>query len=372
MDEMTDKHIEGWFDVARPGTWHGSLGGESAAVEVTAEDLAQMAADYSPEETQEAPVTLDHQHWGPAHGRVSQLRIRGGILQARLSQLSAELRKGLKTGAYRSRSIEMYKPHSTTGRAYLAALSFLGAQPPAVKGLRPLPHLFTEGAVNSLAWCEPGPTPFSNNEEGNQMGIDEKQVTELAESAAKKSIKETLKEIFGGGKEPAVELAETRSSLAEAQGQVKELSRKLAAETARADAAQAKLDEQAQAAELAEFKGKLEEAKKASQITPSEETRYLALGEKLDAAGRKTLLEQVAASEKTGLLNEHAKAGGDGSTGRCFAERQNLAKIIEARGGVETEDHKHTRACYDLMEAPGNEKMQFGEASDRVRLAARK
>lgn len=360
MDEITDKSIdEGWFDIARPGKWHGSQGGQEAEIDVSREDLVQMAADYSPA-IQEAPVTIDHEHWGPAHGWINELRMTGEVLQARLKQVSTELRQALKSGKYRSRSVEIYKPHTSTGGAYLGALSFLGAKPPAVKGLRPAPQLFTEGAVNSLAWREPGENPSTQPEEEKQMGMDEKQVTELAESAAKKSVKETLKEFFGGGKEPALELAEARSSLAESQARVTELSGKLAAEKARADAAEAKLAAQAQTQELAEYKAGLDKAKAESRITPAEATNYLALGEKLGADGRKVLLAEAQARKGTGLLSEHSAPGKEGQPTGKFAS-QRLAAEVRLKTNPDDLSAKETLAVCSFGEADSNIK-EFGEA----------
>lgn len=344
MDEITDKSIdEGWFDIARPGKWHGSQGGQEAEIQVSREDLIQMAADYSPA-IQEAPVTIDHEHWGPAHGWIDELRMTGEVLQARLKQVSTELRQALLSGKYRSRSVEIYKPHTSTGGAYLGALSFLGAKPPAVKGLRPAPQLFTEGAVNSLAWREPGETTEPVTEEGNTMGMDEKQVVELAEKTVKKSVGEALKEMFGlGAREPAVELAETRASLSEAQGQVRTLGEKLAAETARADAAVLKLAEYDKAQELAEFKAGVDKAKAESRITPAEAETFVSLGEKLDGAGRTLLLSQLAERKNNRLLTEHGAPGAAvGNAGpvkfaeqRAFAEGR-LKTVPDDKSATET------------------------------------
>ena len=68
MEEITDYHIEnGWFDVTRAGKWKGMRGGKPATVEITEQDLADMAADYSPD-LQEAPITTEHWSSGPALG----------------------------------------------------------------------------------------------------------------------------------------------------------------------------------------------------------------------------------------------------------------------------------------------------------------
>jgi len=360
--EITDKLIdEGWFDIARAGKWPGSKGGETAQIEVTQDDLAQMAADYSPE-VQEAPITFDHSNWGPAHGWISELRVLGEKLQARLKQVSEEMRKGLKAGAWRSRSIEMYKPHPSTGRAYLGALTFLGARAPAAKGLSPLPALFTEGKPNSLAWLEPAETVSS----------DKKEAVQMDDKSLKASFTEWLKETFGGGGEKislAEDHAKALSQLAEAQGQVKTLGEQLAAAQKRAETAEATLAESAKASELAEFKATIEAAKAESRLTPAQATIYLSLGERSDGPGRKVIVAEVAAAKDNGLLSEHAKKGGETKpAGRMARDRAALERLIAEKGGQETEEDKQVREAYNLMDS--SDKLTFSEALQAVRSAA--
>jgi len=97
-------------------------------------DLAQIAEDYDPA-WHEAPVTLDHRQDGPAYGWVESLRAAGDLLIARLKDLHESLREWISKGAYKKRSIELYRSFARTGRPYLRAVSFLGACPPEVKGL---------------------------------------------------------------------------------------------------------------------------------------------------------------------------------------------------------------------------------------------
>jgi len=100
----------------------------------TPEDLQRIAEDYDPG-WHEAPVTLDHRQDGPAFGWVADLRCLGDVLIASLKDLHASLREWIRQGAYKKRSIELYRSFARTERPYLRALSFLGACPPEVKGL---------------------------------------------------------------------------------------------------------------------------------------------------------------------------------------------------------------------------------------------
>ena len=80
-------------------------------------------------------MTLDHRQDGPAYGWVAGLRCAGDVLVARLKDLDESLREWIRAGAYKKRSIELYRSFAATGRPYLRAVSFLGACPPEVKGL---------------------------------------------------------------------------------------------------------------------------------------------------------------------------------------------------------------------------------------------
>lgn len=101
----------------------------------TEDDLDGIARDYDAA-LHEAPVTLDHAQSGPALGWVAGVRRAGDRLIARLRNLHADFIDLVKRGAFKKRSVELYRELPETGRPYLKAVSFLGAAAPAVKGLR--------------------------------------------------------------------------------------------------------------------------------------------------------------------------------------------------------------------------------------------
>ena len=99
----------------------------------SADDLTAIARDYEPS-YHEAPVTTDHRQEGPAYGWVKHLRAVGETLHADVDvadEFAAEVRRG----AFKKRSVELYRQFEKTGRPYLRALTFLGACPPHVKGM---------------------------------------------------------------------------------------------------------------------------------------------------------------------------------------------------------------------------------------------
>ena len=100
----------------------------------TVEDLDAMCADYDPS-LHEAPVTVDHAQSGPAQGWTRAIARRGDVLIATLKDLGEAFQNMVREGAFKKRSVEIYRCFGETGRPYLRAVSFLGACPPEVKGL---------------------------------------------------------------------------------------------------------------------------------------------------------------------------------------------------------------------------------------------
>jgi len=128
-------------------------------------DLDAIVSDYDPK-MHEAPVTVDHAQSGPAYGWVKGLRRAGDRLLASVRILSREFLDWLKSGAYKKRSIELYRKFSGTGRPYLRALSFLGAAPPEVKGLED-PVFADAGEFISLDFTEEKQPEIPAKEEEN-------------------------------------------------------------------------------------------------------------------------------------------------------------------------------------------------------------
>ena len=102
-------------------------------------DLAATAAAYD-RARHEAPLTVGHpRHDMPAYGWVKSLTAGAG-LEAEPHQVNPEFAEWIKSGALKKISASFYTPDSpqnpVPGVYYLRHVGFLGAQPPAVKGLR--------------------------------------------------------------------------------------------------------------------------------------------------------------------------------------------------------------------------------------------
>ncbi|UOO82776.1 2-oxoacid:acceptor oxidoreductase [Uruburuella testudinis] len=124
------------FQIFKAGTrrdHHGRL------VSITADDVAQAAAAYNTA-SHEAPIVIGHPtDNAPAFGWVRSLRADNGVLSADFSQMDDDFVDLVKAGRYKKVSASFYPPDSPSnpkpGSWYLRHVGFLGAQPPAVKGL---------------------------------------------------------------------------------------------------------------------------------------------------------------------------------------------------------------------------------------------
>jgi len=117
---------------------HTASNGE--AHEFSDERLSAIAAAYDPAK-HEAPICIGHPRDNkPAYGWVASLEYRDGDLQARPHQLDADFSELVRGGKYKKVSASFYPAGHLSNPVgdqadYLRHIAFLGAQPPAVKGL---------------------------------------------------------------------------------------------------------------------------------------------------------------------------------------------------------------------------------------------
>ena len=123
-------------EIFRAGTHTDNNGNR---VTISAADLAEAVAAYDPA-LHEAPVVVGHPKTDdPAYGWVGGLALDGDTLSADFAQVDDAFADLVKAGRYKKISASFYKPQSPgnpkPGVWYLRHVGFLGAQPPAVKGL---------------------------------------------------------------------------------------------------------------------------------------------------------------------------------------------------------------------------------------------
>lgn len=125
------------LQIFKPGR-HAAMSG--AVLDFSAGDLAASAAAYDPA-LSEAPIVVGHPATDlPAYGWVKSLAFADGGLEAEPDQVDPAFAEMVSAGRFKKISASFYPPESPRNPApgvwYLRHVGFLGAQPPAVKGLR--------------------------------------------------------------------------------------------------------------------------------------------------------------------------------------------------------------------------------------------
>jgi hypothetical protein len=123
--------------IFRPGT-HTAMSGATLAFSET--DLQASARAYDPS-LHEAPLVVGHpKSDDPAYGWVKSLRFAEDGLQAEPYQVDVAFAELVDAGRFKKISASFYPPNSSAnpvpGVFYLRHVGFLGAQPPAIKGLK--------------------------------------------------------------------------------------------------------------------------------------------------------------------------------------------------------------------------------------------
>ena len=139
---------------------HTSMDG--TVLEINEADLQQTVDAYQPA-LHEAPLVVGHpQHDAPAWGWVAALKLVNGELQALPRQVDPAFADLVRAGRYKKISASFYTPRSANnprpGVYYLRHVGFLGAQPPAVKGLPDAAFRENEAGVVTIERTNPSPS----------------------------------------------------------------------------------------------------------------------------------------------------------------------------------------------------------------------
>lgn len=177
MTQSSKKGFNGqWVDIFRTGTHTDDKGQPH---KIGKDFLTQVVANFNAQQ-HEPPAVIGHpQTDAPAFGWVDAIRVEGDVLQVQFADVDAEFERMVREAKFKKRSASFYLDAQTApgGRApSLRHVGFLGAQPPAVKGLREI-H-FNEGETLTFESIT-----FSEGE-----SMDEKEM--------KKTISESVKEFF--------------------------------------------------------------------------------------------------------------------------------------------------------------------------------
>lgn len=129
-------------EVFKAGTWTDSSGNTRTWTE---EDLEEIVKKYNEQKEHEAPVVIGHpKDNAPAYGWVERLEKRGQSIWAKIKPTVQEFVDWVRKGLYKKVSVSLYPD------LLLRHVGFLGATPPAVKGLSP-PE-FSEGDYIELTF----------------------------------------------------------------------------------------------------------------------------------------------------------------------------------------------------------------------------
>jgi hypothetical protein len=158
------KGFDDWIPIFNGGKQTDSMGREHDGNALIEKAVANFnAAKHEP------PAVIGHpKDNAPAYGWVEGLKKESGLLFAKFKQVQPDFVQMVKDGLFKKRSAAFY-PDGT-----LRHVAFLGAQPPAVKGLANL-H-FSEGGENMS---------FEFNESKDPGEFLHQKVMELLNSSAK-------------------------------------------------------------------------------------------------------------------------------------------------------------------------------------------
>lgn len=125
-------------------------------LEFSEDMLKKAVAAYDPA-LHEAPIVIGHPKDNhPAYGWIKGLSFtEDGQIVAEAGEINADFSELVAGGAYKKRSASWYLPDSPSnpkpGTLYLRHVGFLGAQPPAIKGLRDVSFSDAEEGVVEFA-----------------------------------------------------------------------------------------------------------------------------------------------------------------------------------------------------------------------------
>ncbi len=142
------------FEILKTGKYLSSNGQEK---EFSQTDLENIASSYDPS-VSEAPLVIGHPKTNdPAYGWIENLKVTGDRLIAKAKQVVPEFLEAVKNGLFKKRSV------SLTQDGKLRHVGFLGAELPAVKGLKDL--AFSESDTDTtyeFSDMIPAPSVISN------------------------------------------------------------------------------------------------------------------------------------------------------------------------------------------------------------------
>ncbi|CAR51878.1 hypothetical protein [Burkholderia cenocepacia] len=155
MDTTTSPQAKGlanWIEVFRAGN---HVAADGRPISFSRADLDQMVENHA---LGAAPAVLGHpKHNDPAYAWTAELKRDGDLLFARFEDINPQFEAGVESGAYRNRSVSVFKDQQRGWR--VRHVGWLGAVAPAIDGLRPVEFAdgqeffeFAAPGVTQLGW----------------------------------------------------------------------------------------------------------------------------------------------------------------------------------------------------------------------------
>lgn len=302
-------------------------------ITITPAQLQQAVNAYDPA-FHESPVVIGHPKDNhPAYAWVKRLQLDGDVLKAELDQIDPDFADMVEKGRYKKVSASFYLANSPSnpkqGSLYLRHVGFLGAMPPAVKGLKN--PVFNEQDEGVVEFEEPRLTHLLTDSQGDPTMDKDQQIQALQ-----------------------AKLAEAENAKAEAEK---------AKETAESEANQLKAD-----------KAAAEEAKATAELEATKADNA-AFCEKLITEGK---LAPVAKEAALALLNCSATT----TAGRVveFNEGESLLTMVKAFmekqpkvvefSEIATKDKAHPAETDTVSYAEGTDPVAI-EADQKIRAYAK-
>ncbi|WP_109860283.1 peptidase [Aggregatibacter aphrophilus] len=219
------------MEIMRVGT-HTAMDGRE--ISFSQADLNDLSAQYDPK-LFESPIVIGHPNLtAPAYGWVKQTSVEDGILYAHVGQVDAAFAEAVNAGRYKKRSASIFLPETPgnpkPGHHYLRHVGFLGAVPPAVKGLADVNFAQSEGGDNAFAdfafdesdSANPSTQEKTMTEAEQKAAIEAAAAKLAADEVAKKEADFAAREAAIAEREDKVKAAENEKAKAEAERQKKE------------------------------------------------------------------------------------------------------------------------------------------------------
>lgn len=209
--------LEDWIEVFRTGTHTDGRGNTRTWTEA---DLDLIASSYDPA-THEAPAVLGHPaDNAPAWAWVEALKRNGSKLLAKFRQVAPAFQELVQQGRFKKRSIALYPDMK------LRHVGFLGATPPAVKGLQDVAFADGEHTEVELDGGIESPTTKEDDMDEKikaaldaQAAAHQKELEDLRAKigALAQQTEQREKEFQESSAKTATELQAARAALAHAQ-----------------------------------------------------------------------------------------------------------------------------------------------------------